>query len=239
MKKTKQFYNYLIYKLKSTNEHGVHSPFVFDLVTNVIYNNTAYYSYKKVENFREHLLSSEKAAELIHRQNEAKYSQLLFRLVNCFQPKMVLEIGASLGIDTAYLASANSKTKVISIDEHGVVNHPPKDYFKELKLKNVERVVGNIHETLPQLLRQQGQLDFVYLNTSGKENVLNWFYQCLAKANESSLFVLSNMYDTDDMKDAWTEIKNNEQVQVTVDLFYLGLVFFRKEQVKQHFLIRF
>jgi hypothetical protein len=41
------------------------------------------------------------------------------------------------------------------------------------------------------------------------------------------------------MKEAWEEIKMHDRVTVTLDLFYFGIVFFRKEQVKQHFIIKF
>jgi predicted O-methyltransferase YrrM len=233
-------YNYCIYRIKSVDEHGVHSPFVFDLVTNVIYNYTAYYSFKGLEKFREQLLNAPQTAQIAREQKGAKYSQLLFRLVNNFQPKTVLEIGASVGIDTAYLATANSKIKILSIREVSAINNSANEFFKELKLKNVELIIGNINETLPRVINQHEQLDVVYVNGKNTSaTILNWFYQCLAKANESSVFVFSNMHDSSEQEMAWMEIKNNERVRVTVDLFYLGLVFFRKEQVKQHFLIRF
>ena len=58
-------------------------------------------------------------------------------------------------------------------------------------------------------------------------------------ADDSSVFIISDIYATSEMKEAWAEIKNHERVRVTVDLFCLGIVFFRKEQAKEHFLIRF
>jgi hypothetical protein len=41
------------------------------------------------------------------------------------------------------------------------------------------------------------------------------------------------------MEEAWEEIKSHPKVTVTIDLFFLGLVFFRKEQVKENFCLRF
>jgi hypothetical protein len=40
------------------------------------------------------------------------------------------------------------------------------------------------------------------------------------------------------MKEAWEIIKVHPQVTVTVDLFWIGLVYFKKGQVKEDFLIR-
>ncbi len=75
-------FDYCLYKIKSTNEHGVHSPFVFDLVTQVIYNDKDYYCYKAIEAQREKLLNSKKTEQLANALKPAKYGQLLFRLVN-------------------------------------------------------------------------------------------------------------------------------------------------------------
>jgi hypothetical protein len=42
------------------------------------------------------------------------------------------------------------------------------------------------------------------------------------------------------MEKAWDEIKKQEEVTLTIDLFYIGIVFFRKEnKQKQHFTIRY
>jgi hypothetical protein len=40
------------------------------------------------------------------------------------------------------------------------------------------------------------------------------------------------------MEEAWEIIKNHEEVKVTIDTFQWGIVFFREEQEKEHFVIR-
>lgn len=37
------------------------------------------------------------------------------------------------------------------------------------------------------------------------------------------------------MQQAWQQVKQLPQVTVSIDLFHFGLLFFRKEQVKEHF----
>ncbi|MES2591321.1 MAG: methyltransferase domain-containing protein [Bacteroidota bacterium] len=255
MKKLILFYNYCIYRLKAVNEHGVHSPFVFDLLMNVVYNRTEYYSYKSIEGIREELLNSKKLIKFQQGKSEAqksvsklteqyerpaKYGQLLFRLVNHFQPQQIIELGSITGVSTSYMAAANSKIKILIIPNDPYTVEIAKENFRKLKLKNIEMISGDINSLLPEILSKPEPLDFVFINGNNKDySILKCFNQCLEKANESSVFVLCDMYKTPEMKDAWDQIKNNNRVTVTLDLFFIGIVFFRKEQVKQHFVIKF
>jgi predicted O-methyltransferase YrrM len=254
-------YNYLIYSSKCVNEHGVHSPFVFDLLIHTIYNRTDFYTYKKIEKLRAELLESEQtvncidlgAGSLIQNKRSrsvkelvvsaakpAKFSQLLFRLIDHFQPNTVLELGTSLGISTSYMASANSKTKIITIEGCEEIAAIAKKNFNQFQLKNIEQHIGNFDDVLPGILSKLDKLDFAFFDGNHrKEATLNYFEQCSEKAHDNSVFVFDDIYWSAEMKEAWQEIKNNERVTVTLDLFFMGIVFFRKEQVKQHFVIKF
>lgn len=169
-----------------------------------------------------------------------KYAQLLFRLVDHFQPATILELGTSLGISSAYMAIANSKSKVTTIEGCEKIASVAKQNFKKSGLKNIEQIVGNFDEVLPEILKKTERLDFVFFDGNHrKEPTLNYFKQCLEKAVESSVFIFDDIYWSAEMKEAWQEIKKNERVTVSIDLFYMGIVFFRKEQVKEHFIIRY
>jgi predicted O-methyltransferase YrrM len=259
VKKLHFIYRYITHRLKAVNEHSVDSPFVYSLITNVIYVNQGYYSYKKIEKLREQLLvsnnkirctdmgagsaiTSNKTVGSIakHSAKSAKQAQLLFRLVNFFQPETIIELGTSLGISTAYLASANSKTPVITIEGCEEAAEIAKQNFKHLKLKNIEQIVGNFDDVFPKLVKARKKIDLVYIDGNHrKQPTINYFKQCLEKVNEDSILIFDDIYWSDEMMQAWQEIKNNRQVTVTIDLFYMGIVLFRKEQTKQHFIIRF
>jgi len=261
VKKLFLLYNYLIYRLKSTNRHGVHSPFVYELLESVIYNKNDFYCYTTIEELRKELLASKKVINCVdlgagslknnsikksvqqltkYAAKPPKYAQLLFRLVNHFQPKQVIELGTSLGISTAYLASANSKIKVITIEGAPEVANEAKQHFNQLQLKNIEQLTGNFDAVLPHILATTEKIDFVFFDGNHrKQPTLSYFEQCLKKSHNNSVFVFDDIYWSAEMKEAWEEIKNNNQVTVTIDLFFIGIVFFRKEQVKQHFVITY
>jgi predicted O-methyltransferase YrrM len=261
VKKLFLIYNYLVYRFKSTNKHGVHSPFVYELLTNVIYNKTGYYTYQAIEELRGKLLTSRKIIECTdlgagslknnskkksikqiarNTLKSPKYAQLIFRLVNHFQPKQIIELGTSLGITTAYMASVNSKANITTIEGCNEIADVAKQNFEHLELKNIEQLTGNFDSVLPEVLNKKEKPDFVFFDGNHrKEPTLNYFKQCMQKAHDGSVFIFDDIYWSAEMKEAWEEIKQNDRVTVSIDLFYMGIVFFRKEQAKQHFIIRY
>jgi len=190
-------------------------------------------------------LHSNNAAKTIkslakHSAKPTKYARLLFRLVNHFQPDHVIELGTSLGISSAYMASARSQTDVITIEGCPEIAAIAMKNNKELELKNIDQLVGNFDEVLPAILNKLEKVDFVFFDGNHrKKPTLRYFQWCTQKAHENSVFIMDDIYWSEEMKEAWEEIKNDNRVTVTIDLFFMGIVFFRKEQVKQHFMIKF
>ena len=172
-----------------------------------------------------------------------KYCKLLFRLAYYFKPTTVLELGTSLGISTAYLASANPNSKVITIEGCPNTAQEAKKNFESLGLANIESLIGNFEDVLTtniERLTSNGKLDFAFFDGNHKrEHTLKYFTQCLESTHNNSVFIFDDIHWSDEMEEAWEEIKSHPKVSVTIDLFFLGLVFFRKEQAKENFIIRY
>jgi len=255
-------YHYFQYRLHAKTTHGTHSPFVFDLLKKVIYNPHSFYAYQEIEACREQLLQSEeyischdlgaggqgrrnnkpKAVRNITKRalKPAKYGQLLFRLVNYFQAKTALELGTSLGITTCYLCAANSDCQVTTIEGCAEAALVAQKNWQWLGYKNATQYIGNFDDELPLVLKEVRSLDFVFFDGNHrKEPTLNYFNQCLEKSHERSVFVIDDIYWSPEMKEAWEVIKADGRVTVTIDLFFVGLVFFRKGQAKQDFVIKY
>ena len=249
---------YLKYWFSAKTAHGIHSPFVFQLYNEVINTKGNYYSFDKIEQLRKKLLLSQKeidvtdlgtgksgkrtVSEITKRSlRSAKYGQLLFRLAYYFKPNTILELGTSLGITTSYLAFANPSSKVITIEGCPNISSEAKNCFQSLGLNNIETVVGNFDSVLGSRLKtQDSRLDFVFFDGNHKKNpTLNYFNQCLSHSTNDSVFIFDDIYWSDEMEDVWEEIKSHPKVTVTIDLFFLGIVFFRKEQAKENFILRF
>jgi predicted O-methyltransferase YrrM len=256
---------YLRYYFTAANGrgHGIHSPFVFDLVIKVLNDKTKYASYKEVELQRSLMLGNEAiitvedfgagstkglTKQRVVQQIAAtslkpkKYAQLLYRLVNYFQPQQVLELGTSLGVTTAYLAKANPTATVTTMEGSGAIAEIAKQQFDDLQLKNINIVSGNFDETLQQVIDQTEQpFNFVFIDGNHrKEPTLRYFNQLLAKTNADTVFVFDDIHWSKEMEEAWKAIKQHSSVTLTVDLFFIGLVFFRREQKEnEHFVIRY
>lgn len=256
---------YLSYYLAAANGkgHGIHSPFVFDLVVNVLNDETNYAAYAEIELQRSRLLKNETiitvedfgagsvkglTKQRVLKQIAAtslkpkKYAQLLYRLVQYVQPKQILELGTSLGITTAYLAKAKPDAAVITMEGSPAIAEIAKRQFADLQLKNVKVVTGNFDETLASTLAASSiPFDFVFIDGNHrKEPTLHYFEQLLAKADHDTVFVFDDIHWSKEMEEAWEQIKQHPSVTLTIDLFFIGLVFLRKEQKeKEHFVIRF
>ena len=256
-----QVSKYISYKIKSVSKHKIHSPFVFDLIVEVFENENIYYAFPAVELIREKLLLSKRtlavedmgAGSRVFRSNQRrikdiakhsakapKYAQLLFKLVNYYQPKTILELGTSLGLTTTYLAKARKKAKVFTLEGSPEIAKAAKNTFKSLLVKNVQLVQGNFNQTLPETLPKIDVLDFAFFDGNHQKTpTLDYFNQCLEKANEHSLFVFDDIHWSDEMTEAWEVIKAHPEVTLTVDIFQFGIVFFRKGVEKQHFVLSY
>ena len=255
---------FLKYQLKSSNSkgHGIHSPFVFDLVRNVLNDKSKSNDFKKIEMYRKQLLQSKKVLDVedfgagsvksltkkrsiqqiaASSLKPKKYAQLLFKLVQYFQPNNIIELGTSLGITTAYLATANKKANLQTLEGSTAISNIAKENFTFLQVQNIQLVTGNFDDTLETAVAKRSTVDFAFIDGNHrKEPTLRYFEQLLKKANENSLFVFDDIHWSRDMEEAWETIKMHSTVTLSIDLFFIGLVFFRKEQKqKQHFTIRF
>jgi predicted O-methyltransferase YrrM len=259
-----QLFAYLRYWLRSGNAHGLHSPFIFGLYTTVICHSGGFKAFGPIEARRRELLKNTQRIAVTdfgagsqvagagglqrrvcdiarHAAKSPWLAQLLFRLVNHFQSATILELGTSLGLTTAYLAAADSRSQVITFEGCPSTATMARETFAKLQLRNVELVTGNLDQTLPATLTELTKpVDFVFFDGNHRyEPTLRYFEQCLSKAHENSVFVLDDIHWSAEMEQAWEAIKAHPAVTVTVDLFYVGLVFFRKKQPRQDFWLRF
>ncbi|MEZ7875852.1 MAG: hypothetical protein QMB86_02525, partial [Polaribacter sp.] len=80
------------------------------------------------------------------------------------------------------------------------------------------------------------KFDCVYFHKN--QITLKTFNTCLKTINNNSFFIFNDIYGNSETIKNWSSIKNHPKVKVSLDLFYFGVIFFRKEQAKEHFKIR-
>lgn len=254
---------YIKYLLRSGNEHSIHSPFLFELYNNVIAVRKDHNAdYEPIRTLRKELLSSDEEIEILdlgagsrvnksnlrkiktiarNAEKPAKFGKLFNRLIRRFQPETILELGTSLGLTTLYMSKAAPKAQLITFEGCPQTARKAQQHFDRENAGNVEIVLGNIDETLPQRLASLASpIDFAYFDANHRyEPTVRYFEQCLPHARNGSLFIFDDIYWSEEMTQAWEYIKAHPATTVTVDLFWVGLVFFRNEQVKEDFTLRF
>lgn len=250
--------SYLKFLLKSKNQHGVHSPFVYDLVTKCFYDSKYYSDYKHLKNYRNFLLQNQSVLDITDYGSgsksfnsasrsvsnitktsgtQLKHAKLLFRLAHYFQPKQILELGTSVGIGSISLALGAKNSKVTSIEGCTETANFTKLLFKQFNINNVI-IKNNTFENAIRHLKKES-FDFVFFDGHHDEiATLKYFEQLLPHIHNDSMFIFDDIYWSEGMTKAWNQIKKHQKVTVSIDTFQYGIVFFRKEQAKEHFVIR-
>lgn len=256
--------NYIAYffSAHSGKGHGVHSPFVFDFIIHILNDHTHYPEYDRVEALRKKLLhdphmvrvedlgagtqtgeGSERSIAGIARYaaKPPKYARLLFRIARYYQCRQILELGTSLGLTSAYLALSHEQAKLLTLEGAPEIADLAALHFSQLGLENIEVLKGNFDQTLGPALSLTGGPDLVFIDGNHrKEPTLRYFKEILSHAGPDTILVFDDIHWSPEMEEAWNEIKNDPAVRCSIDLFFIGLVFFREEfREKLSFTIRF
>lgn len=242
--------------------HGTHSPFIFSFITKVLNDKTAYAGYNKVELLRKQLLENHTvltiedfgAGSTMDKSNQRtvssiaknaakpkKFGQLLFRAVKYYQPRTILELGTSLGVTTSYLASANPAAIITTMEGAKEVAAVARANFAATGLQNISIIEGNFDDTLAAVVNGLGSVDFCFIDGNHRrEPTERYFQQLLPITHNDSIFIFDDIHWSSEMEQAWDTIRSHPAVRCSVDLFFIGIVFFREEfHEKQHFSIRF
>lgn len=249
--------SYIKFIRLAKNKHGVHSPFVYDLVTKCFNDKKIYPEYEILKSHRKALRSDSSMVEMkdfgqgsrVFKGNARKVSavvknagmkkkrqKLLFRLSKYFKSETVLELGTSLGLGTVALSLSNEFSAINTVEGCPNTLSKAQEYFEKFNLHNIQ-----IHQELFSefLENTSTQFDLIFIDGDHNgERTLGYFNSLLNKVHNDSLIIFDDIYWSKDMTVAWQKIIANEKVTVSIDTFQWGLVFFRKEQPKQHFVIR-
>lgn len=260
----KTILKYINYKLTAYTEHDLHSPFLYNFYMELIKNEHPFGDFEELNTVRKELQKNSTAIEITdfgagskklksnkrpvnditkHGIAQKKQAEFLYRLLNKFTPKTVVELGTSIGLTSLYLSKAVPKSNIYTIEGCPNLYQFSKQLFKTSTdaASNIISINGNFNTEFPKLLSKIDSLDFLYIDGNhAYEPTMNYFKQALEKKNVNSIFVFDDIYWSEEMQKAWKEICNHKDVTLSLDLFYFGIVFFRTEnKEKEHFVLKF
>lgn len=187
--------------------YGVHSPFAFNLITQIIYEHDFYYSYDELK-------SQVKIEKKVKPQGwddaSLKINRLLFRMVNRFQPQTIVSIGPASS-SNLYLQTAKKTASCYSID------------------------------TIDQLsLPSTANIDFLYIHCEDMPRFAEYsFEKLIQQIPAQGVCLIKDIHCSKTMVEVWKKIVQNEKVGITFDLYDLGIIFFDKSRIKQHYKVNF
>ena len=175
-----RYFKYWLYAKNVTK-----SEFVNSLILDVLRSNQKFYAFKEIEGIRTVLKKNNSkikitdfgAGSSINTSKERKISDLatnsakapwlgeiLFRLVNKFQPNNMLELGTSLGISACYQIGANKKANFTTMEGCPETAKIAEKVLSDFKAPNVQIKVGDFSETLSEVIQNYDELDYVFFD---------------------------------------------------------------------------
>ncbi len=271
----------------NTTGEGIHSPYLFELVRFIIRDRNAYYCFADIERRREYLKACDDELDVVdfgsrgskegthirrkvsfiakNHLESPKVGQMLFRLVNFLgehekRPLQILELGTSLGLTTAYLASPDSRNNVRTYEGSGEVLKVAQGVWRALKLENISWKEGNIDDTLlpsdlsllsnaPARIKESSanscqssshsRIDIAYVDANHTyEATMRYADFLLERLNQKGVLAIDDIHYSEEMERAWNELKADPRVTTSMDLYHLGLLFVDPHYLKRHYKIR-
>lgn len=258
-----QLKSYFKYWLNVVDEHSLHSPFVYEIYTNVIApkgRNIGISKFADIEKIRSNFQNSttkikikdlgagskldngafRSVADIAkYGLTKNKYSRLFVRIIEYLNAKNIVELGTSLGINTLYLSSDDS-VEVNTFEGSSSLYDIAHEVFKGMHRNNIKIIEGNINDTLPEFIMHSKSIDLIYMDANHQyEPTIEYFELFLKRCHDKSCIIIDDIHLSKEMDRAWKYILNHYGVTLTMDLFNVGIVFVNPELTKQHYTLSF
>ena len=261
MKALQIIFRYIKYFFTAKSKHSAQAPFLYELITEVIDKKTNDSTCRSIEVIRQELCRSEEKIQITdfgagstvnnsktrkikdiakNSAKNAKFGKLLYRIIQFYKPRNILELGTSLGISTSYLAKSDDNVKVFTFEGCRETSKIAQDNFNKQNITNVSVILGDFNITLAEKLKEIKNIDLAFIDGNHQEKpTITYFKQCLQYSNNNTIFIFDDIHWSKGMENAWIYIKTHPKTTLTIDLFFVGIVFVKSELSKENFTIRF
>lgn len=253
MQVTRSYWSYLLH---AKGRHGIHSPFVYELVdkclTTKIDKNfkvqlKLWYAQLRKNNTLltindlgagSNFTQQQKTVSRIFKNASSKgiYGNLLYRLAGYFKPSNILELGTSLGVGTVHLKNGFKNSSVHTVEGCNEIHQSATEQLKYWDFKDVALYNQSFANFIPNFTEK---VDLIYLDGHHEQNATKrYLEQLLNNAHSETLFILDDIRWSKDMWNCWESICTDERFHVTIDIGRMGLFWLRPHQTKEHFVLR-
>ncbi len=241
--------------------HRVHSPFLYELITNQLHRKIKADWVTKVEQYRKQLLTDRRTINVTdygsgsqfdkgntrrvrdivrHSSTSARDGRLLSNLATAMQCRNIVELGTNLGIGALYLAHSAHCQKLITIEGCPTLSQMAATAFKQLGANNITTINERFESALPKVLSEMSTIDLLFIDGNHSyQPTMSYFANCLPFAGNDTVFVIDDIHKNAEMERAWHKIIENERVTLTLDFYTMGVVFFRSQLSRQTICLRY
>jgi len=251
---------YLKYRKNRIDAHGIHSPFVFEFYNEVILK-AGLIDDSAIENLRKQLQNDHeiikvedfgagskakggakrKISSIVKSASvNRKFGKLIGRIIEFYKLESAIELGTSLGIGTSYIALQPSIKNVVTLEGSPEIAQKATLNFEKLNLKNIQVLTGKFDDQLKKSVAEFSSIDLIYIDGNHQyQPTIDYFNFYIEFANDETFLIFDDIYWSEGMKKAWEEISASPKINVSIDLFRMGIVCKRSKQAKQHFVLKY
>ena len=257
-----QFYRYLIFLFQSKTLDQIKDPFVSDFYDNVLKDKENSPFFSKIEAQRTSLRKDQSSIDFndfgsgtrsFSNQKKTISSiatnslslpyqcRVMSRMCTHFKPGCILELGTSLGISSSYLAAGNAAGEIWSLEGDPNCIRVANEVFKKLDLNNINTILGQFNETLEPVLSSINKIDLVFMDGHhNKEATMSYYDQIKIYCHNKTIIIVDDIYWSKGMQNAWKQLISSQDVTLSIDLFFCGVLFFRNDidSVNRHYKLR-
>lgn len=213
--------------------YGVHSPFVYTLITRVIEEDAAYYAYDDITEERNAVkstLDSKRQNTLI----PLKTAKLLFRIINRFKPAKILECGTSYGISTSVMQLAAPNAQIFTIE-------PDEARREYLASPNPQiQAGGSYSEEIPEICGKEGNPEFIYIREHAKADEYRQIFTAISSSiSDTTVIFAEGMHKTEEIYHLFNQMAKHEKIKIFMDMYDIALFIaspkLNKERYKESF----
>lgn len=232
--------------LRAGTMHQVQAPRAYEIGHALFRDTRFFYAFEDMKVYRKKLLAdtsmlgiaemgggtSFAAVTKISVQKLARQSSLspkqgeqIFRLVQLFNPQVIVELGTCLGVSTGYMLAAGEKSTVYSLEGNQDTATKAKAHLKSLWGDRVHIQVGKFENTLAPLLQTLERVDLFFIDGEHTEaGTLRNVELALQKAHDQTILIIADIHWSAGMERAWEQVRQHQRVRLAVESFHFGIL---------------
>ena len=254
-------YLMFLFRARGLKGHGIHSPFVFHRVLGVLRSARARDDDEKFIVFRRWLFADKRTFRTDDKgagsgtkswkgrrvcvfarsaSIRPKHARLLAALVREFSCRNIIELGTGTGLSAAGMALADPQARVITIEGSDDLVLMARENFERWQFPNITVIRGWFDDLLPGVMDEMDSVDLAFIDGNHRKEATEKYVRLImAKAHENTVIAIHDVHASRGMTKAWAALRSDERVSLSVDLFHMGLLFFKTNIARQEFVIKY